>query len=60
MTSVLLSGLGGVMALMFVGWLISLAMHDASIVDILWGLAFVTITWVTFAVGHDRSCLPCW
>jgi steroid 5-alpha reductase family enzyme len=55
MTSVLLSGLGGVMALMLVGWLISLAMHDASIVDILWGLAFVTIAWVTFGVGHGSS-----
>jgi steroid 5-alpha reductase family enzyme len=52
MTSVLLSGLGAVMALMLIGWLVSLAMHDASIVDILWGLAFVTIAWVTFGVGH--------
>jgi steroid 5-alpha reductase family enzyme len=52
MINVLLAGLGGVMALMVIGWLVSLKMNDASIVDILWGLAFVTIAWVTFAVGH--------
>ena len=52
MTTLLLTGLGAVFTLMFVGWLVSLAMHDASIVDILWGLAFLTITWATFAVGH--------
>jgi steroid 5-alpha reductase family enzyme len=60
MISVLLSGFGAVMALMLAGWVVSLLMHDASIVDILWGLAFVTITWVTFGVGNgspSRSLL---
>jgi steroid 5-alpha reductase family enzyme len=60
MINVLFAGLGGVMALMAVGWLVSLKMKDASIVDILWGLAFVTIAWTTFAVGHGspaRSAL---
>jgi steroid 5-alpha reductase family enzyme len=60
MINVLLAGLGGVMALMVIGWLVSLKMKDASIVDILWGLAFVTIAWVTFAVGNGsrtRSAL---
>jgi steroid 5-alpha reductase family enzyme len=52
MINVLLAGLGGVMALMVIGWLVSLKMKDASIVDILWGLAFVTIAWVTFRAGH--------
>jgi steroid 5-alpha reductase family enzyme len=56
----LLIGLGAVMALMLVAWAISVRIRDASIVDIFWGLAFVTITWATFAVGdgaRDRKLL---
>ena len=38
-------------------WLLSLRLKDASIVDIFWGLGFVLIAWVTFAVssGSDRA-----
>jgi steroid 5-alpha reductase family enzyme len=37
--------------LMVVVWLASLVSHDASIVDSFWGLGFVAIAWVCFAVG---------
>ena len=36
-------------------WLISLRLKDASIVDIFWGLVFVTIAWVTFLVTSSQS-----
>ena len=44
---------------MFVLWLISLRLRDASIVDIFWGLGFALIAMVTFAVvpGGTRSIL---
>ena len=40
-------------------WLVSLRLKDASIVDIFWGLGFVLIAWMTFAVtsGGLRSIL---
>lgn len=60
MITVLASGLAAVMGFMLIVWLISIAMKDASIVDIGWGTAFVIITWVTYAVGDgspDRSLL---
>ena len=52
MITVLLSSLAAVAGLMLVGWIISVIAKDASIVDILWGLAFVAITWAAFAAGH--------
>ncbi|MGB4861898.1 MAG: DUF1295 domain-containing protein, partial [Tepidiformaceae bacterium] len=42
---------GAVVALMVLTWLLSLALKDASIVDIGWGFGFVVIAWVAFAVG---------
>ena len=38
-------------------WLLSLRLKDASIVDIFWGLGFVLIAWMTYAVttGNTRS-----
>ena len=41
-------------------WLLSLSLHNASIIDIFWGLGFVLLTWVYFllADGYDgRSIL---
>lgn len=32
-------------------WLLSLALKNASIIDIFWGLGFVVLTWVYFALG---------
>lgn len=40
-----------ILALMLVTWAISLALKDASIVDIIWGLGFVVVSWVAFFVG---------
>ena len=38
-------------------WLLSLRLKDASIVDIFWGLGFVVVAWVTFALtgGSPRA-----
>lgn len=41
-----------VAAAMFLLWLVSLAVRDASIVDITWGPLFVLIAWVGYAVGN--------
>ena len=50
-----------VFAAFFGLWLLSLALKDASIVDIYWGLGFAVVAWVTYAVadGDDvrRSLL---
>jgi steroid 5-alpha reductase family enzyme len=40
--------LAAVSAVMIVGWLISLACKNVTIVDSLWGLGFVLIAWLTF------------
>jgi steroid 5-alpha reductase family enzyme len=45
---------------MVVAWLVSLAMRDASVADIAWGLVFVAIAWTALAVGDgyaERSLL---
>src|SRR5262245_42055830 len=34
--------------LMFVLWLISLALKNSSIVDIFWGIGFIIVTWIAF------------
>ncbi len=39
-------------AVLMVGtWLVSLRLHNASIVDIVWGFGFVVVAWVSFALG---------
>jgi steroid 5-alpha reductase family enzyme len=50
--SVLLASAAVVFALLSLLWLVSLAMRDASIVDIAWGPAFVAIAVVSYAVGR--------
>lgn len=49
--TVTLAAVLAVAAAMFLLWLVSLAVHDASIVDITWGPLFVLIAWVGYAVG---------
>jgi steroid 5-alpha reductase family enzyme len=39
------------LALMLGVWLLSLALRDASVVDVFWGIGFVLIAWVTYAAG---------
>ena len=48
---VLLSSAIAVFTLMCLSWLVSLALKDASIVDIIWGFGFVVVAWVAFATG---------
>jgi steroid 5-alpha reductase family enzyme len=44
------------LVLMLAGWLLSLPLRDVSIVDVIWGLGFVLVAWVSFAVaGGDGS-----
>ncbi len=52
---VLLAGGVAILVLMVATWLVSLAWHDASIVDPIWPLGFVMVAWVTRAVatGND-------
>ena len=42
---------GAIGALMFATWVASLVLRDASIVDIAWGLGFVLVAWLAFALG---------
>ena len=45
-----------IVVLMLTTWLISLAIKNASIVDIVWGLGFVLVSWaVKLAVGDDGN-----
>ena len=48
-----------VAAMMITGWLISLAYRNVTIVDSLWGLGFVLIAWLTYAVsdGYENRKL---
>ncbi len=43
------------MALVFLLWLVSLALKNASIVDIFWGLGFVVVAWICYfnTVGFE-------
>ena len=50
-----LSGLGVVAAMMAATWLASLLQRDASLVDRVWGLAFVVLAWTYLAVGGDPT-----
>jgi steroid 5-alpha reductase family enzyme len=50
-TSILLTTFGLTLAMMFVLWLASLAMKNASIVDIFWGAGFAVIALATLALS---------
>ncbi len=54
-----LINLGAVAALMLTLWVISVAIHDASIVDPFWGVAFVVIAWTQFATWFFLSGPAC-
>jgi steroid 5-alpha reductase family enzyme len=58
--AVQLSALGTALAVMFCAWLASLALRDAGVADIAWGLTFVAIALVALVVGEgdeQRSLL---
>ncbi|NCZ90403.1 MAG: DUF1295 domain-containing protein [Actinobacteria bacterium] len=48
---VMLASAIAIAILMFSTWVVSVAVKNASIVDIVWGLGFVVTGWVAFAVG---------
>ena len=50
--TVMLASAAGALALVTAVWLASLRLHDASIIDIFWGLGFVVIAWICVGVGH--------
>lgn len=52
---VMLASAGGIVVLMLVVWGISVAIKDASIVDIAWGFGFVVVAWVAFAAGDSTG-----
>ena len=41
--------------IMFLTWMLSVALKNASIVDIVWGLGFVAVAWTAFAVGDGDT-----
>lgn len=45
----------GLVGLMVCTWLISLPLRDASIVDIVWGLTFVTVAWIALGARTGGS-----
>ena len=54
-----LVNLAAVIAMMVVLWLISVVVHDASIVDPFWGAAFVLIAWSQFVTWFYLSGPAC-
>jgi len=58
--AVQISALGAALAVMGMAWAASVALRDAGVADIAWGLAFVAIAWTVSAVGDgdpERSLL---
>ena len=50
LTLFLYSGIA-ILVMMVLLWLLSLALKNASIVDIFWGIGFVIVTWLAFSLG---------
>jgi steroid 5-alpha reductase family enzyme len=58
--AVMLASAAALAALFALVWAASVAIHDASIVDVVWGIGFVVVGWVCVAAGHgnhDRRLL---
>jgi steroid 5-alpha reductase family enzyme len=55
-----LTGLGTITAMMVVTWVISVVRKDASIVDRVWGLAFVVGAWTYATTPTRRPRAPGW
>jgi len=49
-----------IFGLMTLLWMISLALENASIVDIFWGVGFVIVTWVTFLLTPEGFATRKW
>jgi steroid 5-alpha reductase family enzyme len=59
MLSLFLTNLAVIMGLMVLLWLVSLAITNASIVDVFWGLGFVVVAWLScwLAQGHGTRAV---
>jgi steroid 5-alpha reductase family enzyme len=44
-----------ILCLMTLLWFLSLALKNASIVDIFWGVGFVLVTWLAFSYGPCKA-----
>ncbi|MCC5947111.1 MAG: DUF1295 domain-containing protein [Nitriliruptoraceae bacterium] len=55
MWQIWLVGLGAALALMTVTWVASVIQRDASLVDRVWGLAFVVVTWTYALAAPDPT-----
>jgi steroid 5-alpha reductase family enzyme len=55
LTGVLLASALAISALMLATWIISVVVRDASIIDIVWGLGFVLVAWVSHVVGDGEA-----
>ena len=53
--SVLGATAAAICVLMFLTWLLSVKLKDASIVDIIWGFGFVVVAWVSRVVADGNS-----
>ena len=51
--SALFTGLAVIVLAVTFVWLLSLVKRDVSIVDIFWGLGFVTLSWFYCTLGPD-------
>ncbi len=50
-TEVLVANAAAVLVLLVATWVVSLAIRNASIVDIVWGIGFVLVAWTTFLLA---------
>jgi steroid 5-alpha reductase family enzyme len=53
--SVMLASAAAVAAVMLVSWGVSIWRRDASVADVAWGLGFVLIAWVSFALADGAE-----
>jgi steroid 5-alpha reductase family enzyme len=53
--TVMLASAGAVAALMLAAWVASLLRRDASVADVAWGLGFVLVAWVSFALADGAE-----
>jgi len=51
LATTMLVAAGALAGLMLAAWLLSLRLHDVSIVDPVWGLGFVLVAWIATALG---------
>jgi steroid 5-alpha reductase family enzyme len=58
LVAIWLTGLAAAAALMSVVWVASVVRRDASLVDRVWGLAFVVLAWTYWAVGAAPGTRP--